>query len=62
MKPLMNSRTKIARQYGITLPTLNNLLIEFTTIKINPKRRTLTPKEVEEIYVCLGPPEEYQKT
>ena len=61
MKALMNSRTKIARQYGITLPTLNNLLVELTTITINPKRRTLTPKEVEEIYLCLGPPAEFQK-
>ncbi len=61
MKTLASNLTKLSRQYGISLKTFKKMLLEHPEIQLSKSRRTLSPKEVELIYVCLGKPPEFQK-
>ena len=60
MKTFSSTLTNLARQYGVHRKTLKKMLNDYPQVQLSATRRTLTPKEVEQNYDCLGKPPEFQ--
>lgn len=57
-----STKTQLAQQYGVHINTFKKWLSDFPAIKLSPKTRILTPKQVQLIYEEFGePPTPQQK-
>ena len=50
------TKTELAAKYGVCYTTFINWLKKIDELKLNPKQRILTPKELKIIYDNLGEP------
>ena len=50
------TRTSLARQYGVHLSTFTGWLKDIPALKLSSQKRILTPKQVQIIYDELGEP------
>ncbi|MCF8324590.1 MAG: DUF4248 domain-containing protein [Leadbetterella sp.] len=56
MKIKSSTKTELALSYNISLITLNKWIKEIDGLNLDPKKRILTPKQVEIIFNHLGEP------
>jgi len=57
MNVTTKTRTQLAKEYKVDYSTFNTWLNDIDELKLNPKRRLLTPKQVKMIYEHLGIPD-----
>jgi hypothetical protein len=50
------TRTQLAQQYQVCLPTFNRMLAKIPNFILDKKSRLLTPKQIGIIYQHLGEP------
>jgi hypothetical protein len=50
------TRTELAQRYGVSMPTFKKWLMLIPNLEIADNIRTLTPKQVEAIFIHLGEP------
>ncbi len=56
MKFKVTTRTALASLYEVSLVTFNKWLMEIEDLKLDPKKRILSPKQVQIIVENLGDP------
>ncbi|MBK6976979.1 MAG: DUF4248 domain-containing protein [Cytophagaceae bacterium] len=56
MKIKATNRTAMASLYEVSLVTFNKWLMEIEELKLDPKKRILSPKQVQIIVENLGDP------
>ena len=56
MKTTTTTLSKLARDYNVHVITLKKWLADYPELKLNKSRRTLTPKQVQDIYKLIGEP------
>ncbi|MBK9935262.1 MAG: hypothetical protein IPP61_05015 [Cytophagaceae bacterium] len=56
MKIKATNRTAMASLYEVSLVTFNKWLMEIEDLKLDPKKRILSPKQVQIIVENLGDP------
>ena len=56
MKIKATTRTALASLYEVSLVTFNKWLMEIEELKLDPKKRILSPKQVQIIVENLGDP------
>ncbi len=51
-------KSALAKKLGVSLPTLNDWIKDIPGLKISPKQRLLSPKQLETIIEHIGMPDQ----